>query len=733
MKRGRAPGSSRFGPAQTNSAQFLGAFVKAVCEAAQAGTGHPAFTRAFKALGTALHTLPERTTPITLITRGPGRTGGSVEGLQADFLELPDALDGHASPEEIDIFFRRLRLNHLALLTIDRSIGPTELGQLVGALGTHSHNPRDPESKSLTELLRAQHVSGVRVLCEADLLKARPMDWRVRIALTLASERLLGGYATGFAARVQRRKVLAEVTDSLVRSQVKEALLCVDVLTGARSDLPAEAIESDLVAVFSNPILKLVVEDLLKDMERFQKYSAEEDPEEDPLGARRDVVMMRTMRVLALAAKRLISEAQHEDAEIVARLVGLGLVPPEDVPASVRQISTVQRAFAGDAPSPDAIIEELEFGARGEEARLALGSAVQTFPQLVMAGLLEQAGLLGRAVHRWVHEGGDPELATGALRAMATPECLDVLAAKVAKAESREERVQPMRVLQILGPAAAQRVLDMLHSSEQRELRIELLSVITGWGNGAVAPISAALALRPPDWYFARNLVGLLGMVGHREDAGTVGHYAHHAHPRVREEALGALAKLLAKQSEPWLIEALEDEHDDVVRRALRHLGALKSAKPAVVQRIARIIDPEMTGGRPAPPELLIAAIETASHITHETLPWGETLEGLLLRVVRTRDPLNAYPDGGEGFEHRGRRLALVRALGDGGSLAALDALEEVSLDRDPQLRAAAMAASMAIRRRVPVVLTPTDAGEAEAEAAGEEAEALADGEAAAE
>lgn len=86
-------------------------------------------------------------------------------------------------------------------------------------------------------------------------------------------------------------------------------------------------------------------------------------------------------------------------------------------------------------------------------------------------------------------------------------------------------------------------------------------------------------------WYVVRNVVSLLGAAGSAEVVSDLVGALAHAEPRVRREAIRALAVIDDERASRGLVRALEDSDAGNVQLAARYLGAarLTEAVPALI------------------------------------------------------------------------------------------------------------------------------------------------------
>ncbi len=126
-------------------------------------------------------------------------------------------------------------------------------------------------------------------------------------------------------------------------------------------------------------------------------------------------------------------------------------------------------------------------------------------------------------------------------------------------------------IFRSLGPMAVQPLLEALAQEGSRPIRVHLVRMLAAIGDQALPEIKKHM--RDKRWFFVRNLVWIIGEIGDPRFVRHLRIIIEHPDARVRREAVRALGKLQNETAAQVLIEAIDDEDDEVSLLAIRGLG----------------------------------------------------------------------------------------------------------------------------------------------------------------
>ena len=152
----------------------------------------------------------------------------------------------------------------------------------------------------------------------------------------------------------------------------------------------------------------------------------------------------------------------------------------------------------------------------------------------------------------------------------------DVLSIVVEAATDSEDVSEPSaRLMKALGPRAVNVLIDLLAEEEHRGRRRTLIDLLTQVAAANPAPLVARL--NDDRWYLVRNILTVLRQTGTVTSASAIVQAAAHDDPRVRIEALRALAAT-GDTGVAYLERAFSDSNEKVRQTAVGLLGAHRTA-----------------------------------------------------------------------------------------------------------------------------------------------------------
>jgi HEAT repeat protein len=139
-----------------------------------------------------------------------------------------------------------------------------------------------------------------------------------------------------------------------------------------------------------------------------------------------------------------------------------------------------------------------------------------------------------------------------------------------------EESRRAADLLQGLRENAVIALIDLLSSEPLQSTRRKLLDALASVGRMHLDLIASYES--HPQWYVVRNIIWILGRLGPQAVA-PIRRVSAHREPRVRREAVRALAQIGSAEAVKGLLGYLHDRDDSVVREAVSKLAALKAAE----------------------------------------------------------------------------------------------------------------------------------------------------------
>ena len=169
---------------------------------------------------------------------------------------------------------------------------------------------------------------------------------------------------------------------------------------------------------------------------------------------------------------------------------------------------------------------------------------------------------------------------------LATPANMRVMLSN----EPRDTEVVEL-LLERMGMAAAEPMLESLEVAENRAMRSRLLNRLKGLGT-AIGPMLVE-RLEAAPWYVQRNLLALLSSLPEIPSDFSLDPYTNHEDGRVRREALKLQLRIPGQRSDA--VHALLGEQDDLNLR-LGLAAALEGCPPSAVPRLMGLLNDSRLG-----------------------------------------------------------------------------------------------------------------------------------------
>ena len=264
--------------------------------------------------------------------------------------------------------------------------------------------------------------------------------------------------------------------------------------------------------------------------------------------------------------------------------------------------------------------------------------------------------------HERLHEGDVKRAFMMGIRRLQRPTMLQGVARLLAT--HRDLRETCTRLLSLAGEAGADVLIDNLIGSNvgsERRLYLEALP-------RCPAAVNSLLHLLSDErWYVVRNAVSLLGELGHTEADKRLAELMSHRETRVRQAVAMALGKLGTSRSLLALLQGLSDVSADV--RVQSVWAIAKARNPRAIPWLIEALDHEHDA------DVQVALINALGAVPTE--------DGVarLVRAAEAGGMLVRKPTA--------IRLRAIEALAEAATPSARQALQQLLQDRDREIRAA--------------------------------------------
>jgi len=627
-----------------------------------------------------------------------------IDGLLAEPLELTGIVAKSTAelfvPRFLDFYERRTLLSY----TVKRDISQKEFEAFIDLMSQPpvASARVGEEADRLTGAFLGQGIINVSVIFAGDVVGSdRHLPWRVELALTRLSKDLMmiplfKGVDPKKLSRA-KRQVFEDIIRPVRRPDfIKEILINSDLVVEAAGEFKDINIEAEIINNIPDNLMVSTTQELITDLDQIRKRV------ESVVG--QEGFQWREKRLLSitkLIVNRLLRESVPEAEGILKDLFARGLVLFDDLPKPIQERIIVERLveefLAGRLP----IAEKLRTAATGKDYLKTANAFGRILAEVIRRGayapVTEVIQLLQQ--HKENAGSGFPEraeLARKTWEGIFTPVVMDAVLERFEKG-GKEVRQEVLKLLGPLGTGAIPVFLQLMKESKDRWVRKSAATAIIQMGDLALSQVLTEIKKPDLEWFEIRNLLGILGELGRMRDAGTVRKFLDFSHARVREEALGALVRLVKEGSEPALIAALTDKEISVRRKAVVLLAQNPSANS---ETLARLLDIVRRRGKKEPEEDEALQIQACMTLAKYARPgMSGRIEEVLLGAV-SREKRWLLP-GTEQEKSDKIKLAIIQSLGKVGSKDCLPVLKDLEKKGEKEIREAAKASREEVEERL--------------------------------
>ena len=536
-----------------------------------------------------------------------GRWGGqendqlAVEGVFHKAIALADIV-GQSSPylEKLSDYFGR---NRIISLSLKPGIPRDEYQRFLHVFVQHSQGPGGgDDGRVLAQAFEAQDILHVSLLVWADLVGGRELAWPVRIVLSRLCKdiRILPLYARANNQEIveAKRLLVGDLVRPLRRADlVKELLMHCHVVEERVAQWSRDDAEDAVVGCLSPKMLSQTCWAFLGDMAGHEDAL---DPSSTPA------------RVLGRLAPRLAQADDEETFDLFRRLLELGIVAVSHLPQAL-QVQLRTESWTDDfEQDADGFLTDLQRPPSPDRFEELLRISLAIFPELLARAHPEGARRIMEAVGSHAREAGQDaghkSVIADAITHLRDPEHVELCMQLLEQAKPNQ-REHVCAILGRMGAKATERVLETLERHEQQRVRMDCCTILGAQGESAADKILSAMGQTGTPWTLHRDLCSVLGSLGTDRATPALVRAARHDHPNVRLEALDALAASKAKASTAAFVHALEDEDEQVQRRAVRLLVAARCAHPRLLGTLCDWLELKTSKRDEAPVALQLTAV----------------------------------------------------------------------------------------------------------------------------
>jgi HEAT repeat protein len=184
--------------------------------------------------------------------------------------------------------------------------------------------------------------------------------------------------------------------------------------------------------------------------------------------------------------------------------------------------------------------------------------------------------------------------ASDTMREIASDEILKILIQEFLT-DKNNKRNEAKQIIILMVDLSINRLLDVMKKSEDSSERILILKLIPEMGPAAVPAVLERLNQDPP-WYYLRNLLRILGMIGSDEHVKIIAPHLLHSDYRVQKEAVKSISHIGGSSKAEIILNALPQYDDRIKASVITVLGSLKyrnAVKPLIELFRSKLTLPE--------------------------------------------------------------------------------------------------------------------------------------------
>ena len=673
-------------------AQFVMDFIKAMTKTGYYDPDHPEARQARAGLHAQLRTLLKGRFELGFVrTTAAEHPEIIVEGVLPEPINLAALLGKGVGALFVPKLYEYFERHALQSFAIKAETTEQEFETLVDVITREPGVGRGQGKANLGQVLLDRHVYHVSTLFSEELVgRERRINWRVRLALSRLKKdlRIVPMYKQAGAQAAQRatQQILKEVSLHIRRPDLLCSLLLNCDLVGADpaivGDIP---IETQIVPTLP-PLL--IPPTLMEATGEVAGMARGAGTVEQVSGA------PRLRRLLADLADRSHGIGGDAGFDAVTTLFQAKLLTAGDLSPGLKEFLHVQRFAQTLATDAEGGLKQLRdlLARPGGPAAAPLGPLAADLVR--RAQYPTACAVLGLARDH-------PQARAKARETLGRETVLRPLLQKFV-AGHKEVREQVADVFTSIGPAAVEPLIELFCQTEDRGVRRAACAAAARFGAEALGALVDRLEQREQPWYVIRNVLMVLAEIG-LEAPVDLRRYMRHEHPKVREEAVNAIARLPMAGAETLLLNALRDSHATVRARAVAGLGALRTKNVGALHFIVEAVRRKTSRETEEDDAVQIQACGALQHLGNIRFGADRRVDAVLAEALEgqaKRGFLGVFGGGGFRAKSLAVRAAIVETLATIGTSAAADALKHVMEGEDVPLASRAREALKKVQLR---------------------------------
>ncbi len=656
---------------------FVLSLIQAFLKTGYYRSDHPEARKARAGLYDSLKTFLEGKREISFISSGEG---GKPEVYIGGIFDEPVTgsaimMKGMAEifiPKFIEYFERK----HLSSFSMKAAISEDEFEKFISIM-TESplyDKETDVQEKLTLDLIKNE-VLMVSTVFNVDIVgKGRKLPWRVELAISRLKRDLNLIPLFKNIPEQKKEEIRRMVFEDIVRplkspKLVQELLSNLDLISSDLIGFSVDDFEARIIEHLDEKLFPVVSKGILANISDIDRaFEKLQEPELlVRLGYLKGIAKKVGMKLLVL---------DIADEDVFFDFVKCGVLSLEEIRGSVRSTIASRLSFDRFLGSPQKFFDEVDEIADREELREKLMLLFGFVPLLFAAGRYADI----RHIHDLSRSKGmDSRMHENA----GLVEDISKEAYKKAAGAGKEEVTEILNILALMGRTGIFALVDMI-DNVNRFARRSAIEILRQTGPSVIPFLLAGLD-KKQGWYYLRNALTLLAIegAGSPEIEELFSRNLQHPEPNVRKEAARGIPAIMGEKAGDLLVPLLKDENEDVRKRALSSLAAIRCVNTEAISFYVNVLT-----GKAGEDDTVLEQVLNA--LSEAPIPRGQEqrLEDALIGILKDSTVL--------GFLKRksGQDLRLkqgaIRALGAVGTSSSVKTLKKYISFKDAVISKAA-------------------------------------------
>ncbi len=625
---------------------YILAFTKSVQRSGYyADSNHPEAVKAKKGLYALLRKIIGKRREVNFIRKAIGdEKDVLVDGVLDEMLGLREIMPHGMAELYIPRFLEYLERRCLISLSIKRGINEDKFNRFIDLLSMYSPEFREDsrkEGERFTKTLVESGIFEISAIFDEDIISSgRKLPWQAELTLSRLKKDLKTVPLLKNATEDELAKIKIRIFSDTIKP-LRNPSFMIAVLLNA--DLIMDAIEGSTVTkdidveqfMIRGADMKFLAETsyvLLKELDGVRELQRKAPLEvQRQKASEQEKVLVRIFKHIA---DRFLEEKDPNADEALEVFFGHKMIAFQTLPVRIQERITNKKLMEAFLEHADEILERFDSHLGDRDFSEFLNRFQRVVPLLSEK---KEFLLVGRIIDAARKHLDDRDVR----RKSKTRRLFDYIAStnvldqlrEAFESDDKDLRALATGVFVTFGSKSVPMLLTLLKDHDDKWVRKQLIRAITDIGPNGVPYLITELYREGNPWYFLRNVINILSVVGDKKVVGKLTLLLYHENSSVREETINALVKLAPDVAETHLIKALDDQEAKVREKAIFGLGNLKSHNDRVMRFYMDVLEGR---GENNDDSMRVQVIRAVGNLDDLDEPRRKAIENLLVELLET-------------------------------------------------------------------------------------------------